>query len=609
MYFANSVYGSKQQQMFFLAKGYLPTYHNLALSFIYFAEDMRLVVGLPILLACLGLVYFTYKCLRKRQYAWLAIAALTLTPILFYVTSLYIGQASLILPEFAKAGAQYTISNVRYGIQILLAVGLFVAYLGARFRKIIPLLLLALVVQGVFFIKTNNVITYVDATRGLSSQAVSKGPDAPAAEAYMRSHYNGGLVLMDDYRNPIGIIESGVPMNEFIGSGNKPYWQESLDNPAKLASWVIVQKASTDYVWTHMKNKQILYDHFALVFQSGNIYIYHRRTTNPAFVEQAGQSLELQGIPFMLKGINSYDLLTQSDSVIKTTLSNTASSGFNTLRLWCFNKQGTMTAADFHNLDYILSEAHTYNIKLICTLGNALNNYGGIADFGASNAMQFFSSPQIIKNYEAYVTSVVSHISSITHKPYSQDSAIVAWELINEPRIEGDSNSQVLSSWIERVGEVLLSSDPNHLISPGTEGFMANAAQPEYDVGSHGSDIDTICSQEVVSLCSAHLYPKYLDGEQPTTTDIDTIIQQWRALGDQINKPLFLGEVGYDLSAVGSSQAQELLFMQSVATAVRDYKLNGALIWNIGDKSDNNFTLQYGNPNSTQVLGVWSNDL
>ena len=52
----------------------------------------------------------------------------------------------------------------------------------------------------------------------------------------MRHNYDGGLVLMDDYRHPIGLVESGVPMQDFTGSGNKPYWQESLKDPALYAT-------------------------------------------------------------------------------------------------------------------------------------------------------------------------------------------------------------------------------------------------------------------------------------------------------------------------------------------------------------------------------------
>jgi len=605
MYFANSVYGSKEQQLFFLHKGYLPTDHHLWLSIYYFADDIRLIVGLPLLLiACFGFLLFIYDCLRKRRYAWMAVAFLTLSAIPFYVGSLYTGQASLLLPDLAKAGAQYTISNVRYGVQILLAVALFLSYLASRRRILVPILIVAIALQAYVLVATNNVITYIDATKGLSSQAVSKGPYTPAAEAYMRTHYNGGLVLMDDYRNPIGLVESGVPMNDFIGSGNKPYWQDSLDNPAKYDSWVVLQKATTDAVWTGIKNKQILTDHFSVVFQSGDIYIYHKKTTNKAFVQESGQHLTLDGKPFIFKGVNSYDLMTDKRGTIAQTMKDVENSGFNTIRLWCFNKQGTITTLNYLSLDYIVEQAHEDNLKLICTLGDTLSDYGGVSIFGASNTNQFFTNPQIIKRYESYIDSVVSHRNSITGVRYSQDSAIAAWELINEPRVEGDQNSQTLAGWVEEVGESLLSVDPNHLLSPGTEGFVSTTPESGYQNTTEGANIQTICSLDVVSLCSAHLYPKYLNGT--TATDVDNIIGQWRTIADQLNKPIFLGEVGYDMSATGDNQTQRLQFIMNVSSAVKRYQLDGGLLWNLGQQADSSYTIHYGDSNSQQVLNAWA---
>lgn len=607
-YFANSVYGSKEQQMFFLRSGYLPTYHNIVLSFQYFGEDMRQVAGLPLLLiASLGVVWFAMHSIKNKKTVWICVALLTLTPIAFYVLSLYLGQASLMLPEYAKPGARYTISNVRYGIQILLAVALFVAYVGSKIRVTVPLLLLIVFAQSYAFLGSHNVIVYTDATVGLSSQKISKGADAPPAEAYLHSHYQSGLVLMDDYRNPIGLVESGIPMNKFIGSGNKPYWQEALDDPAREAEWVVLQKASSDSVWTHMTHKAILYDHYSLVYRSGGIFIYHRKSTQN-MVAKSGQHLTLNGKPFSLRGVNYYDLLAQSDATIQTAVQNVSASGMNTMRLWCFNKQGGMTVQDFTKLDYILTVAQKDHVKIICTLSNMFSDYGGIGAFGANSAQQFFTDPAVIQKYEQYVDSVVMHVNATTHRSLRSDSTIAAWELINEPRLEGAQNGNVIAAWVEQVGQHLLSQDPNHLLSPGTEGFVGGGTGgTAYGYGEeHGSDITQICGLDVVSLCSAHLYPKYLSNDQPTAAAVNSIVQQWRQVGDKTNKPIILGEVGYDMSANGASQDERVAFMQSVASAVSGYQVDGALAWNLGSTADSSYTLQYGDPGSDAVLSTWA---
>jgi glycosyltransferase involved in cell wall biosynthesis len=609
-YFSASVYGSKVQQQFFLKNGYLPTYHNLPKSILYFFEDMRLVVGLPILiLAAIGMTYYIYWCIAQKKYKYLTLVALVLTPIAFYVLSLFVGQASLILPTFAKVGAAYSISNVRYGLQILLAVAVFLAFLAGRIKKLTPLIAIALLIQCGLFIKTGQVITYVDGTSGLSSQKISKGIDAPAVESYMKSHYDSGLVLMDDYRRPIGLVESGIPMNRFIGSGNKPYWNESFDDPGKYANWIIVQKSDTDAVWTGIHRKDLIDSKFALVYSKGTLYVYKKRVTNTNYVVRSGQHLLLSGKPFVINGTNVYDILSLDDQTIDRQLRNVSDSHFNTVRIWCFNKQGKMDQSDFDRLDSVLASAKRYNIRIICVLGNTQHDYGGPEYFGAANNKDFFSNKNIIGTYTASITNVIKHVSHLDHQPLSKNSSILAWELINEPRIEGEQDSATIDIWMNNVGSHILSLDQSHLISPGTEGFTSTYIGQYYNE-SHGASIEDVCKLEVISLCTGHLYPKYISSDKSelgiSPSGIGTITHTWRAISDKLNKPFYIGEAGYDMSSPGVTNDSRASFFARVKNASVNDKLDGFLIWNTGTKTDKYFTLQYGDPASEAIFKNWS---
>lgn len=605
LYFSNSVYGSKVQQQFFLKNGYLPTYHNLGKSIIYFLEDIRLVVGLPVIaISLVGMLVFTIHAFRKREMRLLFVILLALTPVLFYVVSLYIGQASLLLPPLAKAGAKYTLSNSRYGIQILLFIALFISFLGGKYKKTIPIIALIVLIQSFSFIKTNTVITYVDGTQGLSSQKVSKGPDAPAVEQFMRQHYDNGLVWMDDYRRPIGIVESGIPMDRFIGSGNKPYWNDSFDNPGKYAKWIILQKADSDAVWRGIKDKSLIDQEFSLVFNKGDIFVYKKRITSPKIVRQSGQHLMLNGKSFVINGVNSYDILTQPDTTILSRLNSMEADHFNTLRTWCFDSNGTLNSAEFAHLDYLLQQAETHNIKVVCVLGNMYNNYGGPAHFQASSNLQFFTDQRSITDYEKYISTVLNHKSKLTALENKNSPAILAWELINEPRVENSSDTAV-SNWMQEIGEYVDSIDQSHLISPGTEGFTSSYPGQPYNE-NHGSSIENICSLEVITLCSAHLYPKYI----PTTNngqidyaEIGNVIHAWRYIANNLNKPIYVGEVGYDLS--NGSQTSRSAYFSNIRQSLLSNKIDGALIWNVGNTADSSYTLQFGDPSSDNILSNW----
>ena len=67
------------------------------------------------------------------------------------------------------------------------------------------------------------------------------------------------------------------------------------------------------------------------------------------------------------------------------------------------------------------------------------------------------------------------------------EPAIMAWELMNEPRCPGDFSASKLQHWIERTGEFLKSVDPNHLVAVGAEGFFGSSTPGKASVKRAGS--------------------------------------------------------------------------------------------------------------------------
>jgi len=610
LYFANSQYGSEAQQMWFYVRGYLPTYHNLLLSIIYYSADVWAVLGgITVTLSILGFIWFIWLTIKhKFSIEYLAVFLL-LFPFAFYTISLYTGQASLILPVFSKPWYQWNMSNVRYGIQMVIPISIFVAFLASKIKYSTVLIAFLIIFQSFLFITKNNVIIYLDGTQGLSSQAISKGKDSPIVEKWLSKNYDNGLVLTDDYRRTIGPVESGIPMNAFIGSGNKPYWAESLDNPTKYAKWVVVQKADTDAVWIGMKNKNILEDHYVNVFTSGNIWVYKLRSNNTAFVQKQGQRLTLSNKTFTYTGVNIYDLLSQPKDTISMLLSLTKQNGGSVIRMWGFNKQGAMSNQDFSQLDFIINESKKDNLHLIIVFGNNWNDYGGQAAYlngGENPPDTFFSNQHSIQLYEQGIKNVVLHRNNITGELYRDEPSIMEWELINEPRIETDKSSKIIISWIEEIGHFTLNLDTHHLISVGTEGFLGDSSNhaPYYE--NHGADYTKICQLSVIDICTAHLYPKYFKSI-PSSSDLESLLSQWQQIAQNANKPFYLGEVGFDLSAINNKHKyiDRLSFLSNVSSIVTRKNITGDLLWNIAPNSDNYFSLSFDNINDQKVLSVW----
>ena len=606
LYFAKSVYGSAQQQQWFLQHGLLPTYHNFGKSVVFWFEDVRLIAGSALgVLAAVGLGALLVRCARQRRLGPVLIAAAALSSFPFYILSLYVGQASLILPQFVAANAPYHMSNLRYGLQALLPIALFMAYLAARRPKVlVPLFLVAVLGQGALMVVTHQVMTYEDGTRGLSSQRVSKGPDSPYVEAWMRRHYDGGLVLMDDYRRPMGLVESGVPMQDFIGSGNKPYWQESLRDPALYATWIVLQQSSTDAVWSSFspQSRAILADHFTVVYQHGYIYVYKRRPAPGDFVVKRGQHLYLNGARWNPVGVNSYDLLAESQQTIDSRLTLLAKGGDNTVRTWCFEKDGGINDATLAKLAVTLDWARARGLRVICTLANALPDYGGEGHF-TPRGQDFFTSPTARARYRTQVQRVLDYRDASGVR-LADNPAVLAWDLLNEPRGNSGSPPGAVSAWTEQMGTFVDSLDPRHLITIGAEGFQAGYPANPALAGPSSSDFASLCGVPSITLCSAHLYPKYLPSPADST-QIGRVMQAWRLTANKLNKPVLIEEVGYSL-AHGHTLTGRHAFYDNVARAVNNSDIDGALLWNLGSKADNGFTLAYGDHDSDRVLSAWS---
>lgn len=272
LYFSNSPFSAKSQQQGWLARGELPTYHNIGLSFLYYLVTSINNIGLFIAgTSMFGLV--TYLLFTK---GWnkLFIPLLFLIPFIFYVITLYMGQSVIFTPELVPENFEWNLFNVRYGIMMVPFSAFFIGYLySLRYKTVKILLIGVLLIQSIFFITGKaDIVTLADGTRGLS------GTKLPDAQNWITKNYDNGLVLMDDFARTFSVVRSTIPMQQIIYIGNKPYWEESLIEPERYAKWVVMQE--NDTIWTEINNRperrDRLYKYFQRVYTSPNILIFKR---------------------------------------------------------------------------------------------------------------------------------------------------------------------------------------------------------------------------------------------------------------------------------------------------------------------------------------------
>lgn len=273
LYFTHSEFSAKSQQTGWAAKGQLPAQWDIVSSFVYYFVTAMSNVGM--LIFFIGVIGFGYYVILGKSKYTHYISLLLLVPFIFNVITLFLGQSIIFIPHLTPTTFDWILFNVRYGVMMVPATAFFVAYLFYKSktagRWVIGLLIM---VQFVFFsIGYSDIVSLTDGAEGLSS--AKKSVDA---EQWMQNNYDEGLLLVDDFARVVSLIRSGIDMKDVIYIGNKPYWNESLVNPEKYATWIIVHQNDTLWrtIYEPEQAQAHLYKYFTKVYTSPEILIFKR---------------------------------------------------------------------------------------------------------------------------------------------------------------------------------------------------------------------------------------------------------------------------------------------------------------------------------------------
>ncbi|MDU1890392.1 MAG: beta-mannosidase [Dysgonomonas sp.] len=216
-------------------------------------------------------------------------------------------------------------------------------------------------------------------------------------------------------------------------------------------------------------------------------------------------------------------------------------------------------------LDYLLAEMGKRNMSAVLYLNNSWEWSGGYgqylewAGYGEApipavdgwNAFQNY-----VKQYQQcdsckvmfaeHVKYIISRTNRYTNKPYTEDPAIMAWQIGNEPRAFSPENKILYALWIQSVASLIKSIDSNHLVSVGSEGYQ----------GCEG-DIklwELVHSYKEVDYMTIHIWP-YNWGWAKKDDLANTLeyskeqtgiyISQHLDIAKNHNKPLVIEEFGF----------------------------------------------------------------
>jgi mannan endo-1,4-beta-mannosidase len=326
------------------------------------------------------------------------------------------------------------------------------------------------------------------------------------------------------------------------------------------------------------------------------------------FVGRNGTKFSLDGRVFPVVGVNCYFLAYCSDASQRAALTAAKQMGVNAIRAWAFMDQadapkggvvfqylqnGVVTINDGPNgldrLDAAIHTAEELGLKLILPLVNQWDAFGGMPMYLkwlglGTDVKKFYESADARLAYRNWVRHVLTRRNSLTGRLYSEEPSILAWELTNEARCDGDRD--LLLDWVHEMASFVKQLDGNHLLALGDEGFLnggffARTKGQLYD-GQHGTDFAAILDIPDIDFGGYHFYPQDW-GHADDLGFGDQWVKDHAAAGERAGKPVVMEEYGLRIgnAQVPDGAARNPWFGHWLK-AVKDSGTAGDLLWMLG---------------------------
>jgi hypothetical protein len=278
LYFQNGPFSSQAQQKSLINAHVLFTYHSLWQSIRYYTIDSLQNLG-PLLFILAIIAIILFLALRRITPETLATLAF-LSPFVFYVVSLYTGQAAIYVPIAVPANFEHQIYNARYGVEVIAPAAVFIATLINSLspprlhwlRRLGQTAFVALIITQAVIIALGGIISLQDGQSGLDCA------HAHPIIVFLAQHYDGGKILEDLYDTKMDALnpEAQIDFKNVIYEGSGLLWKQALRQPASMVSWIIVNPANQyDQVANNLTpafNAQFTRD----IEESSGLSLYHR---------------------------------------------------------------------------------------------------------------------------------------------------------------------------------------------------------------------------------------------------------------------------------------------------------------------------------------------
>lgn len=313
--------------------------------------------------------------------------------------------------------------------------------------------------------------------------------------------------------------------------------------------------------------------------------------SNDAFVEVKDGRLYLGEQPYLFVGTNFWygaylGATAQGKERLIKELNLLKSKGVTNLRVLAgseasellmavrpaiIERPGQYNESILQGLDFLMDEMAKRDMKAVLYFSNFWQWSGGMAQYVAWDrgeqphdpdvqgdwngfmqySAQFYLSERTKAWYDDFVVHLVNRKNTVNGKWYKEDTAIMSWELANEPRPgsdpDGGEQYAEFKEWLASTSEKIHALDANHLVTTGSEGAMGTSRHMEWFEESHAA--------AGIDYLTFHLWPKnwsWYDAKNPDATFSSALVKtkayilQHIEVAKRLNKPIVLEEFGLE---------------------------------------------------------------
>jgi len=276
-------------------------------------------------------------------------------------------------------------------------------------------------------------------------------------------------------------------------------------------------------------------------------------------------------------------------------------------------EQGKYNEDLLDGLDFLIAEMGKRNMYAVLYLNNNWEWSGGMSQYLEWNGYGKIPNPNIKPNtwpqfmgfvkqyhscepcmdaFENHIQFILGRTNAYNKQKYTEDPAIMAWQVGNEPRTFTSENEKKFTLWLNKTVDLIDSLDKNHLISTGSEGKAgSNDDLATYERTHLNPKIDYL---------TMHIWPKNWgwfkaeDGENTLPIAIEkatAYINEHIAIAKELGRPIVIEEFGLPRadeslspksSVVNRNAFYKAFFERLVKSHINNEALQGVNFWGFG---------------------------